>query len=474
MRHLFLSFTILVFVVLADAPLSAQYPGGYPPGGYPPGGGGYPGQYPPGQYPGGSGTGIPFPRRGKKKAAEKEAENPANLQQITGVLRQLDDKSVVVTADDTRNINFKRSNTTKFLNKGAEIKPTTLKPGDHIMVEATQDSEGFLSAIRVNLEKEGTAAEREKASVPVQISSQASSEKSDDDRPILRRKDAGQHAPSPGVKSEPTADAAAKKPEIAVAEASEPPERADIPVVESNVPIDETDPGAPRLKRGGRATTRKPSQNAQVAVNKPPTNMPEKVAESGAAPRPETRASAAGPVSENPKTDPRIEKAREAVGSFTESLPSYVCQEQIARFVSTTHKVDWQPVDLVSTDLVYENHKEQYRNIAINGKPVKKGMEELTGSWSTGEFGTVLVDLFSPSTAADFRYRRQTKASGRDAFLFDFEVEREGSHWHVQVPFPVHTARLPGQRVGRQGNQPCLTDRDGSGPIAEGIPARQS
>jgi hypothetical protein len=87
----------------------------------------------------------------------------------------------------------------------------------------------------------------------------------------------------------------------------------------------------------------------------------------------------------------------------------------------------------VSAEVVYENHKEQYRNLQINGKPVKKAMEELSGAWSTGEFGTVLVDLFAPWTAADFRYRRQAKSGGRDAYMFDFEVEQENSHWHVQV-----------------------------------------
>jgi hypothetical protein len=46
--------------------------------------------------------------------------------------------------------------------------------------------------------------------------------------------------------------------------------------------------------------------------------------------------------------------------------------------------------------LVYENGKESYRNLAINGKATKKNIEDLSGSWSTGEFGSVLADYSRP------------------------------------------------------------------------------
>ena len=422
MRHSTFSCILFAGLLFAELPLSAQYPGQYPPGQYP-------GQYPPGRYPGGQGPGIPIPRRGKKKTTEAEKE--ANLKQITGVLRRLEDKSIFVTADDSRNINFKRADTTKFLKNGEAIQPSVLKPGDHIMVEANQDDEGYLYAVRVNLEKEGTPAEREKASAPVPTISTSSD--GDDERPRLRR---GNSAPTPSAPAVDTT--AAKKTETETAPAPQPPattveppdpsDRVNLPVVESDVPIDETDPGAPKLRRGGPAKKRKPVETEQVAKNAPP-----KVSDRGTAPQPDYRPRREPTVESGPKLDPRIEKARDAVASFTESLPSYVCQEQIARYINTTHKVNWQPVDVVSAEVVYEHGKEQYRNLQINGKPVKKAMEELSGSWSTGEFGTVLVDLFAPSTAADFRYRRTAKSGGRDAYLFDFEVDHENSHWHVQV-----------------------------------------
>ncbi|MBI3696626.1 MAG: hypothetical protein HY238_17525 [Acidobacteria bacterium] len=114
--------------------------------------------------------------------------------------------------------------------------------------------------------------------------------------------------------------------------------------------------------------------------------------------------------------------------------PNYICQEHIARFVTTSHTTNWQALDLVSAEVVYENGREHYRNIMLKGKPTNKGMEELPGAWSTGEFGTMLVDLFSPATAASFELRGESKSSGQPALLYDFEVDQENSHWSVMVP----------------------------------------
>jgi hypothetical protein len=133
----------------------------------------------------------------------------------------------------------------------------------------------------------------------------------------------------------------------------------------------------------------------------------------------------------NTHHDPVIENARAKAGEFTETLPSYVCQEFMARFYNASHTVNWQAQDVVSMEVVYDGGKESYRNIAVNNKPSKKSIEELGGAWSTGEFGTVLIDLFSPATAADFRYRRGAVTSGKSALVYDFDVQQPNSHWNI-------------------------------------------
>jgi Predicted membrane protein len=197
---------ILLSLLFSELAAFAQiYPGGnYPPGGYPgggyPPGVGYPGGGYPGGYPGG-GVGIPMPGR-RKKETKKEDTQP--LLTVTGMLRKLDEKQLVIEAEDTRLISLKRTTKTKFLKKdGDDMKPSDLKPGDHVEIEATQNEEGYYTAVNVNFEKAGSAAERAAASREVEMSTQASEghDSDDDERPRLRR------AGSPPPAEAPVAEA---------------------------------------------------------------------------------------------------------------------------------------------------------------------------------------------------------------------------------------------------------------------------
>jgi len=87
----------------------------------------------------------------------------------------------------------------------------------------------------------------------------------------------------------------------------------------------------------------------------------------------------------------------------------------------------------VTTDLVYENHKEDYRNIKVNGKPVNKTLDQIGGAWSTGEFGTILLNLFAPASQTEFHARRDGRIAGVNARIYDYEVKRENSNWTVQM-----------------------------------------
>jgi hypothetical protein len=183
-----------------------------------------------------------------------------------------------------------------------------------------------------------------------------------------------------------------------------------------------SEPGPPKLRHGAPAQRQDADTDEDAAA--PAPAAPQEKRETA-----ETREVPEAP----PSDDPVIEKARQATVAFTEKLPNYVCKEFMARYESTRQPADWQALDVVSTDIVYEAGKESYRNIAVNGKPFQKGMEQMSGAWSTGEFGTMLLDLFAPWTAAEFRLRRRATVAGVETRVYDFEVDHPHSHWHVQV-----------------------------------------
>ena len=116
----------------------------------------------------------------------------------------------------------------------------------------------------------------------------------------------------------------------------------------------------------------------------------------------------------------------------------------IARSLSDTQPANWHPQDVVTTDIVYENQKEDYRNIKINGKPAGKKMEELGGAWSTGEFGTILFNLFAPATQAEFHYRRDARIAGLTAKLYDYEVKKENSNWTIHMASQTYVPAYSG------------------------------
>ena len=116
-----------------------------------------------------------------------------------------------------------------------------------------------------------------------------------------------------------------------------------------------------------------------------------------------------------------IERAREAAFEFSEKLPNFICQEIMSRFTQRGREPEIS-LDVVSADIIYENAHESYRNVKINDRPTDRGLQEIGGSWSTGEFASTLLELFHPDTRAQFRSGGASSISGFSAQVYDFKV----------------------------------------------------
>ncbi len=144
--------------------------------------------------------------------------------------------------------------------------------------------------------------------------------------------------------------------------------------------------------------------------------------------------------------DAVIAQAREQAFSFSETLPNYVVKQVTTRYATASArggKTSWQALDVVTADIVSEGGKENYKNVLVNGKPPRDAVEK-TGAWSTGEFSSVLQDVFSPDTDADFRNKRSTTIVNRAAFRYDFSVVQRNSHWDVHAAAQTYTPAYSG------------------------------
>ena len=394
--------------VAASALCLAQIGGQYPGGGYPQGGGQVPGI-----------GGIPFPRKTKKsdKAKKKDMEQ-AVLKGVRGTLRKLDTETLILQSEDKRILRFRAESSTIYFKGLTEIKPDAIQPGDHLLVEYGSDDDGKYFAGRVTLEKAGANEERAAARVPVESMPKSYEDSS---KPESAAK------PEAPVKAEPGRKVAKNEEE---SEPAAPPPGSFTEVRDATV-LKNGDDERPRLTRGKPAPRKRADEDEPVVIASAPTRIPDGGI---SVPTP------ADPVvirNEDPperEGDPIIEKTRENAYNLLESLPNYTAKQLTTRFQSTTVKTNWQAMDNISIDLVYQEGKERYTNVLLNGKP-SKGKAEETGAWSTGEFGTTIRDLFSTSTQADFRPLRATETiAGRTAVVYNFYVKQENSHWRIHAP----------------------------------------
>ena len=100
--------------------------------------------------------------------------------------------------------------------------------------------------------------------------------------------------------------------------------------------------------------------------------------------------------------------------------------------------------DMVSAEIIFEDGEESYRNLKINNRATDKHLQEIDGSWSTGEFATALLNLFDPASRAQFRSRGSTTISGLRAEVYDFQVQGEYSHWRLSVGSQTVTTAYTG------------------------------
>ncbi len=366
---------------------------------------------------GGRGRGKTSDSTPSKSKGRKDNAPPVIT--TTGILRLVAGNQFVLEGDDHRIITYKAGDNMTVQKASKPVELSTFSVADHLSVDSTMDDMGYFTATGVTFNTPGTAREREEASrtwdLPRLGTSGAKrgaegkrSADGDDERPTLRRSNSDAAPPQPSAAAtNPTPpdvpDAADDRPATLVRPKDPAP--------------DPDDPGRPELRRG------KPAPS--VARNIEPD--PPSPASASAGPAPVESAPNVIPVQE----DPIIVKAKEAGAAFVGVLPNFFCRQLTTRYETDRPKDGWQAIDTISADLTYENGHESYTNIKVGNKETKGSMEDVGGSWSTGEFASLLDDLFDPGTSATFRKSGQDTISGRSATTFKFDVTREHSHWRV-------------------------------------------
>ncbi len=118
--------------------------------------------------------------------------------------------------------------------------------------------------------------------------------------------------------------------------------------------------------------------------------------------------------------------------NYSQNLPNFICLQVTRRFVDTTGKDNFRLIDTIAERLSYFEQKEDYKVVSKNGIPVT-GMkhEQMGGATSSGEFGSLLNEIFAPPTQTDFEWDRWATLRGKRMYVYSFRVQQENSKYSI-------------------------------------------
>jgi hypothetical protein len=138
-----------------------------------------------------------------------------------------------------------------------------------------------------------------------------------------------------------------------------------------------------------------------------------------------------------------IEEAREVALSYTKKLPDFICLQYTRRLYDRNGSGDFHQYSALAERLSYFEQKEEYKFISENGDSAKtpKNRESLGGAISSGEFGSMLREIFEPQTEAEFHFERWGKLDGRICYVYNYHVTRSNSRWTIDYEHGAQTYR---------------------------------
>ena len=125
-----------------------------------------------------------------------------------------------------------------------------------------------------------------------------------------------------------------------------------------------------------------------------------------------------------------IDAAREIAVHYTSKLPDFICNEQVDRTDSVLPNNNIK-TDRLTIQLSYFGQKERQKLVSLNGRPTDRPLESLTGLITGGEFGSLLLGIFDPSSAAEFQWKDSTTLRKRAANVYTYRIARAKSHYIV-------------------------------------------
>jgi hypothetical protein len=119
--------------------------------------------------------------------------------------------------------------------------------------------------------------------------------------------------------------------------------------------------------------------------------------------------------------------------SYVQSLPNFICTQITRRHIDPSGTESWKSDGVIQEQLSYVDHHEDYKVVLVNDRLVT-GMthDKVGGNRSSGEFGSMLEDIFDPTSNAKFEWQRWATLRGRRMHVFSFTILKPYSKYSIR------------------------------------------
>lgn len=132
-----------------------------------------------------------------------------------------------------------------------------------------------------------------------------------------------------------------------------------------------------------------------------------------------------------------LEKAREENLKAADEMPDFIVKQLIKRSYAGGGN-NWSTMDHLILAVSYSSTKgEDYRLLAVNGVPQPEktpgegNFQSLGGTTSTGEYVSVLKDIFRAESKTEFKLADTDVLRERKTIVYEFEVKKENSRQNI-------------------------------------------
>jgi hypothetical protein len=134
-------------------------------------------------------------------------------------------------------------------------------------------------------------------------------------------------------------------------------------------------------------------------------------------------------------------EAREYALNYSRTLPDFICTQVTRRYQaaapgtryggSAGSDPTWYALDTLTLKLSYFEQKEDYKLILVNNSVTTRDYNSIGGATSTGDFGSMLRQVFEPESQARFEWDHWGTLRGRRSMVFAYRVPQSRSQWHI-------------------------------------------